>query len=202
LNPHGASLLRSLLFCCGIAAALLAAGASAARAQAPADFAGTWALDKGKSRNLAAVWDSFHFHYRKVTQNARLIVVESEVGVASRDRGQGSQTAPPGDAQPRRRRGGRGLPGLLPQSATYNLDGSETRADEGGVPASAVLTAKWKGKALELTNKFTGRYGGNDLRWTITELWELSEDGKLLSVRQTITGEGMTQDSTLVFTRR
>jgi hypothetical protein len=60
--------------------------------------------------------------------------------------------------------------------ATYKTDGTETEADRGQWRSKS--TAKWDGNTLHIVSKASTQMG--DL--TITEQWNLSEDGKTLTV--------------------
>ena len=90
-------------------------------------------------------------------------------------------------------------------SATYNLDGSETKIESAnGRGGAATLKAQWKnsGKVLELTNSRTFNAQGNDMTRTVTDRWELTDSGKTLKVKRSVDGMQGAQESMLVFFRQ
>ena len=176
-------------------ACVLLAGVLSASAAAPANFAGTWALDKAKSEGLppsAANIDSLTL---TITQDTQQI----EVNVTA-ESGQGNATAASSPSQGR----GRGM-SLFPPGATYKLDGTETTAENpGGRGGTTTYKAEWKdgGKTLELKRVLKANFQGNDVTITTTEDWTLSADGKTLTVKRTSESPRGTQSSTLVFNKQ
>jgi hypothetical protein len=187
----------------------------------PANFSGTWVLDKNKSDGLDRQLQNVESYTMIVTQDDNQLTVENKiVGGARPDREQkGASGEPPapedrGMGRGRRQggfggqgggRGGRGGMGMGMGSATYKLDGSETKIESSnGRPGSATLKAQWKdnGKALELTNTRSFNMQGNDMSRTIRDRWELADGGKTLKVKRSVDGSQMAQESTLVFSRQ
>jgi hypothetical protein len=173
---------------------ILLSGVLAVSAAAPANFAGTWALDKSKSEGLppnAAAVESLTL---TVTQDAQQFTVDSKTTMGSQP------DAAAGGGQGR----GRGM-GLYPQNASYKLDGTETTADNpGGRGGTTTFKATWKdgGKNLELKRVLKANFQGNDVTITTTEDWTLSADGKTLTVKRTSESPRGTQNSTLVFNKQ
>lgn len=90
-------------------------------------------------------------------------------------------------------------------TATYKLDGSESRVESaGGRGGAATLKALWKdgGKVLELTNSRSFNVQGNDMTRTVKDRWELADGGKTLKVKRSVDGMQGSQESTLVFTKQ
>ncbi len=185
------STMRRVLVGCAMACALLFA--VAVSAAAPTNFAGTWALDKSKSK-LPEMMANIESMTLTVTQDDKQITVENKISGAGGGGGQGSggpgaggppggQGGPGGGGGGGRGRGmGMGMP-----SATYKLDGSETTVDSpGGRPGSATLKAEWKdgGKALELSNVRKFNTPDGERTMTTKEHWMLSEDGKMLTIER------------------
>jgi hypothetical protein len=147
----------------------------AARAGAPANFAGTWSLDKSKSEGLQGRMAQADVTMT-VSQDAKQLTVETSIS---------------GSDQP-------------PQKVTYNLDGSETTAEfTGRMAGKGTLKAKWSSDSvLELRTVRNVNFQGNDVTITSTEHWELADGGKTLKVhRSTETPQG-TRESSLVFTKK
>jgi hypothetical protein len=184
------------------AACVLLAGVLSASAAAPANFAGTWALDKVKSEGLTPQTAAVVSLTLTVTQDAQQIAVESKAemppSAAAGGPGPGVGT-PPGVGRGR----GMGI-GAFPQNASYKLDGTETTADNPGGRGTTTFKAVWKdgGKTLELTRVLKANFGGNDVTITTTEDWSLSADGKTLTIKRTNESPRGTQSSTLVFNKQ
>jgi hypothetical protein len=174
---------------------LLLSGVLSVSAAAPANFAGTWALDKSKSEGLppnAAAVESLTL---TVAQDAQQITVDSKTTMGSQPDAAGG-----GGGQGR----GRGM-GLYPQNSSYKLDGTETTADNpGGRGGTTTFKAEWKdgGKTLELKRVSKFNFQGNDVTATTTEDWSLSADGKTLTIKRTSESPRGTQSSTLVFSKQ
>lgn len=166
-----ALLLVSL--CC-----VLMVGFWSVSAAPPANFAGTWALDKAKSEGLQGPMASIDQTW-VVTQDAKTFTVEASFS---------------GGEQPR-----------PPQKRTFNLDGSETTMDvTGRMPGKATLSAKWQGdgKILELNSVTKANVQGNDITITSMEHWELADGGKGLKVHRVSESPRGKQESTLMFAKK
>ena len=185
---------RRFLVGCGLACALLFA--VAASAAAPTNFAGTWVLDKSKSKDLPQQWaDNLESYTLTVSQDEKQLTVDNKINWKE---GGGS------DAQSGQGRGRGGMGRGMPTSLTYKLDGSETSM-EWGERGTSTLKAEWKddGKALELTSvrKFTSR-DGEQRSSTSKERWELSADGKTLTINRASETQRGEMKSTLVFNKQ
>jgi hypothetical protein len=73
-------------------------------------------------------------------------------------------------------------------NATYTTDGKEC-TNEGFMGSTTKSVVKWDGDALVIETK--GQFGDNE--FTMTQKWTLSDDGKTLTIAQTVKsamGEG------------
>jgi hypothetical protein len=136
----------------------------AARA-ADTNFAGTWEFDKDKSTAPGRGGSPTSW---TVTQDAKTVTVESK---STGQNGQERVT-----------------------KTTYNLDGSETTTEvtRGQMTGKNTTKAKWGegNKTLEATTVFAGKRNDQDVTNTTKEKWELSADGKVLTVARTREGGG------------
>jgi hypothetical protein len=183
-----------------------------AQAAAPANFAGTWTLDKAKSQGLSNRMQGADSVQWVITQTDKEITIEEKVTGGQPGGGPPGGAAPaagapapggpppsgvgPGGAQGGGR-GGMGMGG----PRTFNLDGSETTVDTGR--GKSVRKATWSSDntTLELTSKSTFQGPNGEVTTTSSDKLTLSGDGKMLTVvshRETPRGP---QDSTLVFTK-
>ena len=166
---------RSLVFlslCCVLMVGFWSVSA------APANFAGTWSLDKAKSEGLQGPMASADQTW-VVTQDAKTFTVETSFSG-------GDQTPPP-------------------QKRTYNLDGSETIQEiTGNRPGKAALKAKWQsdGKILELSSVRKVNAQGNEVTITTTEHWELADGGKTLKVHRTSESPQGSRETKLTFAKK
>jgi hypothetical protein len=180
---------------------VLLASVFVATASAPTNFAGTWALDKAKSKDLPPQWENVESYTLTVTQDAQQLTADTKITrkETADATAPGAAGGPPGGGGMGRRGGGMGMMG--PQ--TYKLDGSETTLDTGGRGA-ATSKAEWQngGKTLKLTTKRTFNFQGNDVTTTNTEVWDLSGDGKTLTIQRTNESPRGTMSSTLVFNKQ
>lgn len=177
--------MRRLFLISGLIAAfglaVLAAGAAA-----PANFAGTWNLDKTKSQGLDPRMQSVDSVTWVITQDDKTISIESKVVGGQPPAGGG---------------GGRGPAG--PRS--YNLDGKEVTAEAGGqMGGSNTTKATWSsdGATLELSSVRTGSFNGNDFKATSVDKLSLSGEGKVLTVNRHSESPRGTQDSTWIFNKQ
>ena len=181
--------MRKILFTISLLGVMtLALAVSAA---APANFAGTWELDKTKSQGLSRGMQGADSVQWIITQDGKQIAIDTKMT--------GGDAAAGGGAGGAGRPGGGGPTG--PRS--YNLDGSETNVDMG--QGKATRTAKWStdGGTLELTTKstFTGQ-DGTERTSTSSDKLQLSGDGKVLTVNRHSDGGRGPQDSTFVFNKK
>jgi hypothetical protein len=145
---------------------------------APANFSGTWSLDKSKSEGLQGRMANVDQTW-VVTQDAKTFTIEKSFS---------------GGEQP-----------IPSQKSAYNLDGSETSMDmTGRMPGKAALKAKWQGDGtiLELNSVLKTNVQGNDVTITTTEHWELADGGKTLKVHRVSESPRGTQESKLTFAKK
>lgn len=190
--------MRKILFTAGLVAALMFT--LAVSAAPPANFGGTWSLDKGKSKDLNRRLQGADSVSWIVTQTDKQITIEEKVTGGDMPAGgppAGGAPAggPPGGG------GGRGGFGGPAGPRTYNLDGSDTAFEMG--PAKGTRKATWSsdGKTLELTTKSTFQGQQGEVTTTSTDKLQLSDDGKVLTVNSHRESPRGPQDSTLVFTK-
>ena len=218
--------MKKVLIGCSFGLVLLAS-AWIASAASPANFSGTWVLDKARSEGLPPQMENIESYTMVVTQDDRQLTVENKISGGGRPRGedggpggQGGRRRPDGatgqggaggEGRPPRPdgqgggRGGRGGFGMGMGTATYKLDGSEIKTESaGGRGGAATLKAQWAdgGKALNLTTTRSFNFQGNETTRTTSDRWELSEGGKVLKVKRTSDSPRGTQESTLVFTKQ
>jgi hypothetical protein len=167
--------MKRFLIACGLICALMAGAWAAA---APANFSGTWALDKGKSEGLAP----------------QMADIDVTMTITQDDKQITSETKYTGGAQER-----------PSQKLTYKLDGSETTAEVGGrMPGKATLKAKWMddGKILQLDTVRNVTVQDNPVTITQKEQWELAEGGKVLKIHRTTESPRGTQEAKLTFNKK
>jgi len=182
--------MRKLLCALSMMSALVLA--LAVHAAAPANFGGTWTLDKSKSQGLNPRLQNADSVSWVITQTDKEITIEEKVTGGNPPAG---GPGGPGGG------GGRGMGGFG-GPRTFNLDGSETSADMGGrgkVARKATLSSD--GKTLELTSKSTFEGPNGEVTATTTEKLQLSGDGKTLTVTRHSESPRGAQDSTLVFNK-
>ena len=193
-------------------AGVLAAGA------ASTDFSGTWVLDKGKSQGMSRMLQNIESYTMTVTQDAQQLTVDNKIVGAARpeagDQNSGSsggQSEGTRNGMGGRRQGGfgggrgGGGGGFGMGTATYKLDGTETKAvSTGGRGGAATFKASWKdsGRVLELSTTRSFNFQGNETTRTTKERWELADGGKTLKVQRTSDSPQGGQEANLVFTRQ
>ena len=161
------------------ALALLAACAFVlvVNAAPPANFAGSWVLDKSKTQNLPRQWENATSVTMEIKQDDKQVTIETKA--------EGS----PFPSQP----------------YSYNLDGTESNVDvQGRMPGKATLKATWTndGNTLELSRKQTGNFNGQEFTVTSNEKLTLSEGGKVLTIARSSESPRGKQESTLVFNKK
>lgn len=178
---------RNLVLAAIFSLFLLAVSASA---QTP-DFSGTWALDVSKSklgdRNMIAE------QTLTVVQTAKDITVTPAT----------KRTPPPEGADNGGRRGGGGMGGGDTKS-TFTLDGKavDVTVDSPRGPSTASLTGKAEGGKLLLTTSRTFEGPNGSMTMSTKETWELSGDGKTLTITTERTTPRGTDSTTKVFTKK
>jgi hypothetical protein len=169
--------MKKSLLLVGICCVLMV-GFWSVSAGAPANFSGTWALDKAKSEGLQGRMANLDQTWA-VMQDAKMFTVEVSFS---------------GGEQP-----------MPAQKRSYNLDGTETTMDVAGrMPGKATMKAKWQGdgKILELNSVTKANFQGNDITITTTEHWELADGGKTLKVHRVSENPRGTQETKLVFEKK
>ncbi len=194
--------MRKILSALAISSALIFT--LAVHAAAPANFAGTWNLDKGKSQGLNPRLQGADSVTWTISQNDKTITIEEKV-VGGQMGGPGAGAPPagaPAGGPPGGQGGGRGgMMGGMGGPRTFNLDGTETSADMGRGKVARKATVAGDG-SVQLVSKstFTGQ-DGNEIVSTTTEKLALSGDGKTLTVTRHSESPRGPQDSTYVFTK-
>jgi hypothetical protein len=181
-------------------------------AAAPANFAGTWTLDKSKSQGLGRRMQGADSVTWTITQTDKTITVEEKVTGGQMGGGPGGGAPPAGGAPAGAPPaggpppgggggGGRGLGGFG-GPRTFNLDGTESNADMGRGKVARKATWSSDGSTLEFLSKATFQNQDGEITSTTTEKLSLSADGKVLTVvRHSEGGPQGTQDSTYVFNK-
>ena len=162
----------------------------AANAQKTTDFSGKWNLDVAKSK--LGERSSIESQSLTVTQTANNIKIESSTKRAAPPAGA------PGGGGPG---GGRGFGGG-DMPATYTLDGKEVKSEidgPGGNKVPVSMTGKFEGGKLVLTRTMTFNGPNGAANTTNKETWELSADGKTLTVNAERTSFRGTDTTTRVF---
>ena len=184
--------MRKLLCALGMMSALVLA--LAVHAAAPANFGGTWTLDKSKSQGLNPRLQNAESVSWVITQTDKEITIEEKVTGGNPPAGGAPAGGGPGG-------GGRGMGGFG-GPRTFNLDGSETSADMGGRgKVVRKATVSGDGKTLDLSSKSTFEGPNGEVTATTTEKLQLSADSKTLTVTRHSEGPRGPQDSTLVFNK-
>ena len=182
--------MRKLFCALTVMSALLIA--LAVHAAAPANFAGTWTLDKSKSQGLNPRQQNAESVSWVITQTEKEITIEEKITGGNPPAG--APGAGGGGGQ------GRGMGGFG-GPRTFNLDGSETSADMGRGKVLRKATVSADGKTLELSSKATFQGPDGEITTTSTEKLTLSADGKTLTVNRHSESPRGTQESTLVFNK-
>jgi len=197
--------MRKIISALAISSALIFT--LAVHAAAPANFAGTWNLDKSKSQGLNPRLQGADSVTWTISQTDKTITIEEKVaggqmggpGAGAPPAGGAPAGAPPGGGQG----GGRGgmMGGGMGGPRIFNLDGSETSADMGRGKVARKATVAGDG-SVELVSKTTFQgQDGNEIVSTTTEKLALSGDGKTLTVTRHSESPRGPQDSTYVFNK-
>ena len=171
---------------CGLLIALMLGLSAVSFAQTKgADFAGTWTLDKSKSKLPQMMADRVQGGTWTITQDDKQLTREQKLEMA--EGGGGGQ-------------GGGGGRGMMGGGAplTVKFDGSETVTET--QRGKATTKAKWNdgGKLLEIKTVASTPNGDR----TTTEHWELADGGKTLKVHQMRDTPQGPQEATWVFTKK
>ena len=183
--------MRRLFLIAGLMTALGLA-VVAASAFAPANFAGTWSLDKTKSQGLDPRMQNAESVTWTITQDDKQISIDSKVVAGAPPAGG------PGAGGGGGMGGGRGPTG----PRVFSLDGKEATAEAQGGTNTTKTTWSGDGKTLELSAVRAGSRDGQEFKFTTVEKLSVSGDGKVLTdVRHSESPRGAI-DSTLVFNKQ
>jgi len=168
----------------------------AASAAAPANFAGTWSLDKAKSQGLSQRMQGADKVTWTIAQDDKTISIDQKIegGQPPAGGGGGGGTG-----------GGGGMGGGRPPATptAYNLDGSETTADvTGQMTGKSTFKATWTGSNLELSRKSVLSGPNGEVTTSESRKLALSGDGKVLTATVHSESPRGTTDSTLVFNKQ
>ena len=177
--------MRKLLCALTVMSALVIA--VAVHAAAPANFAGTWTLDKSKSQGLSPRMQNAESVSWVITQTEKEITIEEKVTGGNPPAG-GGQGGP-----------GRGMGMGGPR--TFALDGSETTTENERGKTVRKATLSSDGKTLELSSKSTFQGPNGEMTLNSNDKLQLSTDGKTLTVNSHRESPRGTQDSTLAFNK-
>lgn len=161
-------------------------------AQKAPNFGGTWTLDVSKSK--LGDRNNIESQVLTVTQTDKDIKIETATKRAAPPAGSGGGGGGFG--------GGGRMGGDVP--ATYTLDGKETKIDmagPGGNTIPVTLKGKVDGGKLYLSRSSTFNGPNGEVTSTSKETWELSSDGKTLTVNAERTSPRGTDTTTKVFTK-
>lgn len=182
--------MRKLFCALSLMSALVLA--MAVHAAAPANFAGTWTLDKSKSQGLSGRMQNAESVSWVITQTDKELTIEEKVTGGNPPNGGGTGQ---GGGQ------GRGMGGGFGGPRTFKLDGSETAGDMGRAKFVRKATLSSDGKTLELTTKTTFQGPDGEVTSNSNDKLTLSGDGKTLTVTRHSESPRGNQDSTLVFNK-
>ena len=188
-------------FLLAAACSLLVFAMTAAGQDKAVSFSGTWNLDVSKSK--LGDRNNIESQVLTVTQTDKDIKID----VATK------RAAPPADAAKGDRPGGgrmggggqgRGGFGGGDGTTTYSLDGKETKTDVSGPMGTMPVTLKAKidGGKLKLSRNSTFNGPNGEVSISSKETWELSGDGKTLTVNVERTSPRGSESATKFFTRK
>ena len=181
-----------------LAGAVLCALSVAAAAQS-ASFAGTWELDKSKSKMDERMASRLNSQTLTVTHDDKEIKVDRKTDMApgGGPGGGGPGGPPPGGGG--RGMGGGGMMGGAPNS-TYKLDGSEVVTEN---PRGKVTSkSKLAGGKLEINSSNTFNGPNGEMTTKTTEHWELIEGGKALQIHSVREGMNGPVETTMVYNKK
>jgi hypothetical protein len=182
--------MRKLLCALTVMSALVIA--VAVQAAAPANFAGTWTLDKSKSQGLSQRQQNAESVSWVITQTEKEITIEEKVTGGNPPAG-----GPGGGGQG----GGQGRGMGMGGPRTFALDGSETATENERGKTVRKATVSADGKTIELSSKSTFQGPNGEITLNSNDKLQLSADGKTLTVNRHSESPRGTQDSTLVLNK-
>lgn len=173
--------------------------ALSAFAQTP-NFAGEWNLDKSKSKLSEQQTASIESRTITVEQNDKEIKATTATKRNAPAGGQGGP--PPGGGG---MGGGRGMMGGGGDgTSTYSLDGKEVVTERetqmGKIPTKTI--AKIKDGKFHVESSTTFNTPNGEMTMTNKSVWELSADGKTLTVKTTQSGRNGDTTTEWVYTKK
>ena len=193
--------MRKLLCALTMTSALLFALAVQAAAP-PANFAGTWTLDKSKSQGLNPRQQNAESVSWVITQTEKDITIEEKTtGGNPPAGGAPAGGAPAGDRPAGGGGGGQGRGMGMGGPRTFALDGSETTSENERGKTVRKATVSADGKTIELSSKSTFQGPNGEVSLNSNDKLQLSADGKVLTVTRHSESPRGNQDATLVFNK-
>lgn len=183
--------MRKLLCALSLMSALVIT--LAVHAAAPANFAGTWTLDKSKSQGLNP--------RQQNAESVSWVITQTEKEITIEEKTTGGNPPAGGPGGPGGGGGGRGMGGGFGGPRTYNLDGSETSSENERGKTVRKATVSGDGKTIEMTSKSTFNGPNGEITLNSSDKLVLSGDGKVLTVTRHSESPRGAQDSTLVFNK-
>jgi hypothetical protein len=165
----------------------------AVHAAAPANFAGTWTLDKSKSQGLNP--------RQQNAESVSWVITQTEKEITIEEKTTGGNPPAGGPGGPGGGGGGRGMGGGFGGPRTFNLDGSETSTENERGKTVRKATVSADGKTIDLTSKSTFNGPNGEITLNSSDKLVLSGDGKTLTVNRHSESPRGNQDSTLVFNK-
>lgn len=159
------------------------------------DFSGKWELDIQKSK-----LDNARIRIETITINVSQTQLELKVETNVKHKTTDNQSGMMGN------RGGMGLGVMTDASFTYSLDGKETKTSQetpfGNLPVT--LKAKFDEKESKLKLTQTRRINSpmGEITIVLKETWQLSQDGKTLTIKREIETPISSNVSELVFLKK
>lgn len=183
--------MRKLLCALSLMSALVIT--LAVHAAAPANFAGTWTLDKSKSQGLNP--------RQQNAESVSWVITQTEKEITIEEKTTGGNPPAGGPGGPGGGGGGRGMGGGFGGPRTFNLDGSETATENERGKTVRKATVSADGKTIDLTSKSTFNGPNGEITLNSSDKLVLSGDGKMLTVNRHSESPRGNQDSTLVFNK-
>lgn len=191
--------MRKAFWVFGLLTAFAVVALASSAVAPPANFAGTWKLDKEKSTGLNPAQQNAESVIWTITQDDKQITIDAKVTPGPAPAGAPPAGGPGSGGGGGMRGGGMGGP------RTYTLDGKEVTAEvTGQMGGSNTMKSSWStdGKTLELSSVRTGNRDGTEFKFTTTDKMSLSADGKVLTVNRHSESPRGPQDSTLVLNKQ
>jgi hypothetical protein len=170
-------------------AAALCLFSAAAYSQKATNYSGTWTLDVAKSTLDARM------RIESMTMTVEQTAGELKVSTVTK------RQAPPADASRPAPPAGRSGPGEV--TTTYDLSGRETKIEvdgpNGKTPQMLKAISETGKLTLSKVQNFSTPMG--EMTQTTKEVWQLSPDGKTLTVNREQSSQRGSNSATMVFTK-